>query len=68
MSKPATIDRFAVVLRPTAAHLRRTGTRPDAGPVLKMRGAVGELNEQFAESRKLEKGIRLNLEGLGYGG
>lgn len=32
-----------------------------------MRRLVGELNEQFAESRKLEKAIRSNLGGLGYG-
>lgn len=25
------------------------------------------LNEQFAESRKLEKAIRSNLESIGYG-
>ena len=65
MSKPATIDRFAVVLRPVDAYLRRTGTRTDAGPGLKMRGTAGELNGQFQESRKLEKAIRSNLEGLG---
>jgi hypothetical protein len=29
---------------------------------------VAKLNGQFAESRKLEKAIRSNLEGLGYGG
>ncbi len=34
----------------------------------KMQRLVGQLNEQFAESRKLEKTIRSNLEGLGYGG
>ena len=34
----------------------------------KMQRLVGQLNEQFAESRKLEKAIRSNLEGLGYGG
>ncbi len=33
----------------------------------KMERLVSELNEQFAESRKLEKAIRSNLEGLGYG-
>ena len=33
----------------------------------KMRRLVTTLNEQFAESRKLEKTIRSNLEGLGYG-
>ena len=33
----------------------------------KMTRLVAELNEQFAESRKLEKAIRSNLEGLGYG-
>ena len=30
-------------------------------------GQTFPLNEQFAESRKLEKAIRSNLEGLGYG-
>jgi len=29
--------------------------------------AIRWLNEQFAESRKLEKAIRSKLEGLGYG-
>jgi hypothetical protein len=29
---------------------------------------TGTLYEQFTESRKLEKAIRSNLEGLGYGG
>jgi type I restriction enzyme M protein len=33
----------------------------------KMLRLVAELNGQFAESRKLEKAIRSNLEGLGYG-
>ncbi len=31
----------------------------------KMRRLVGELDEQFAESRKLEKAIRKNLAGIG---
>ncbi len=30
-------------------------------------GHTFPLNEQFAESRKPENAIRLNLEGLGYG-
>jgi len=34
----------------------------------KMKRLTGQLYEQFAESRKLEKAIRSNLEGLGYGG
>jgi type I restriction enzyme M protein len=34
----------------------------------KMKRLSGTLYEQFAESRKLEKAIRSNLEGLGYGG
>lgn len=29
---------------------------------------VAELNEQFAESAKLEQAIKANLAGLGYGG
>jgi len=29
---------------------------------------VAELNGQFAESARLEKAIRANLRGLGYGG
>ncbi len=33
-----------------------------------MQRLVGELDEQFAESRRLETAIRSNLEGLGYGG
>ncbi|WP_164103573.1 type I restriction-modification system subunit M [Candidatus Laterigemmans baculatus] len=33
----------------------------------KMRRLTEELNEQFEESAKLEKAIRSNLEGLGYG-
>ncbi len=33
----------------------------------KMKRLVAELNQQLAESRKLEKAIRSNLEGLGYG-
>ena len=33
----------------------------------KMQRLFAELNSQFAESRKLEKAIRSNLEGLGYG-
>ena len=32
----------------------------------KMQRLTGKLAEQFAESRKLEKAIRKNLEGLGY--
>ena len=31
-----------------------------------MQRLVATLNEQFAESRKLEKAIRKNLEGLGF--
>jgi type I restriction enzyme M protein len=34
----------------------------------KMQRLFAELNGQFTESRKLEKAIRSNLEGLGYGG
>jgi len=34
----------------------------------KMQRLVAQLNEQFAESRKLEKTIRSNMEGSGYGG
>ncbi len=34
----------------------------------KMTRLTGELDEQFAESAKLESAIRSNLEGLGYGG
>jgi type I restriction enzyme M protein len=34
----------------------------------KMQRLVATLNEQFAESAKLEKAIRSNLKGLGYGG
>ena len=34
----------------------------------KMKRLTGTLYEQFAESRKLEKAIRSNLEGLGSGG
>jgi type I restriction enzyme M protein len=34
----------------------------------KMRRLVATLEEQFAESAKLEKAIRSNLKGLGYGG
>ena len=67
MPEPVTIKRFAVVGRPTDAYLRWTDTCPDAGPVLKMQRLVGALNGQFKESRKLEKAIRSNLEGLGYG-
>jgi type I restriction-modification system DNA methylase subunit len=33
----------------------------------KMKRLVAELNAQFAESPKLEKAIKLNLKGLGYG-
>jgi type I restriction enzyme M protein len=29
---------------------------------------VAELHTQFAESAKLERGIKANLRGLGYGG
>jgi len=32
----------------------------------KMQRLVGDLNEQFKESRKLEKAIKSNLEGLGF--
>jgi type I restriction enzyme M protein len=32
----------------------------------KMQRLVTTLNEQFAESRKLEKAIRQNLAGLGF--
>ena len=35
---------------------------------VKMRRLVGELNEQFAESARLETAIKANLRGLGYGG
>jgi len=34
----------------------------------KMKRLTATLYDQFAESRKLEKAIRSNLEGLGYGG
>jgi len=34
----------------------------------KMQRLTATLYEQFAESRKLEKAIRSNLEGLRYGG
>ena len=34
----------------------------------KMNRLVGELNTQFAESAKLERAIKENLRGLGYGG
>lgn len=34
----------------------------------KMKRLVGELNDQFSDSAKLEAAIRSNLEGLGYGG
>jgi type I restriction enzyme M protein len=34
----------------------------------KMTRLVAELNAQFAESAKLEKTIKANLKGLGYGG
>ncbi|MBF0503380.1 MAG: SAM-dependent DNA methyltransferase [Candidatus Riflebacteria bacterium] len=34
----------------------------------KMNRLVSELNTQFAESAKLEKAIKANLKGLGYGG
>jgi type I restriction enzyme M protein len=34
----------------------------------KMQRLTQQLNEQFAESAKLEKAIRKNLKGLGYGG
>lgn len=34
----------------------------------KMKRLVGMLNEQFAESARLEKVIKANLKGLGYGG
>lgn len=34
----------------------------------KMKRLTATLEEQFAESAKLEKAIRANLEGLGYGG
>ncbi len=34
----------------------------------KMQRLVSTLSEQFAESKKLEKTIRSNLKGLGYGG
>jgi type I restriction enzyme M protein len=33
-----------------------------------MKRLVGELNEQFAESARLEAAIKANLRGLGYGG
>ena len=34
----------------------------------KMKRLVAELHAQFAESAKLEKAIKANLRGLGYGG
>jgi type I restriction enzyme M protein len=34
----------------------------------KMKGLVKQLEEQFAEGARLEKEIRKNLRGLGYGG
>ena len=34
----------------------------------KMPRLVAELHAQFAESAKLEKAIKANLKGLGYGG
>ena len=33
----------------------------------KMKRLVGELNQQFAESAKLEAAIKTNLQGLGFG-
>jgi hypothetical protein len=34
----------------------------------KMRSPVADLQAQFTESAKLEKRIKANLRGLGYGG
>lgn len=34
----------------------------------KMTRFVAELNTKFAKSAKLEKAIKANLKGLGYGG
>ena len=36
--------------------------------ILKMPRLVAELHAQFVESEKLEKAIKSNLRGLGYGG
>ena len=35
--------------------------------ILEERRCIAELNEQFAESAKLEQASKANLAGLGYG-
>ena len=43
------------------------GTSANIGFEEKMARLTAELSEQFTESARLERAIRKNLEGLGYG-
>jgi type I restriction enzyme M protein len=68
--KSATLDEIkgnGHVLTP-GRYVGAEEVEDDGEPLeLKMKRLVGELNEQFAESAKLESAIKANLRGLGYG-
>ena len=67
-AKLAEIEKHGFVLTP-GRYVGAEDIEDDGEPFAeKMQRLVAQLNEQFAESRKLEKAIRSNLAGLGYGG
>jgi type I restriction enzyme M protein len=69
--KSATIEQIAAhgfVLTP-GRYVGAEEQEDDGDPFdEKMARLVAELNEQFAESGRLEKLIKANLSGIGYGG
>jgi type I restriction enzyme M protein len=69
--KSASIDEIAThghVLTP-GRYVGSEAVEDDGEPFPeKMARLVAELNGQFAEGAKLEKQIKANLKGLGYGG
>lgn len=67
-AKTAEIAEHGYVLTP-GRYVSAEAVEDDDEPFdEKLKRLTGTLYEQFAESRKLEKAIRSNLEGLGYGG
>jgi type I restriction enzyme M protein len=64
----AEIAQHGHVLTP-GRYVGAEGLEDDGEPFdQKMKRLVAELNSQFAESAQLEKAIKSNLRGLGYGG
>ncbi len=64
----AKIAEHGYVLTP-GRYVGAEGVESDGEPFEeKMQRLVTELNGQFEESAKLERAVKLNLEGLGYGG